>query len=222
MASELTERARLRQFLQNHFNLEELKTLAFDLGIDYELFPHDTVPAFTRELIAYCQRMDKIACLLTEVSKQRPISELEGHIQELGPSSVDNRRDVVGGESLSSNSPSQGSALKFPALRPRAKGFLALAGIGIVGTIWFAVAPQLQEGNWLSGLTATLAKALVITCPFVLVLANWAEHSIGPQALARLGIEAEKTPTMTWVNTILGEAYSPSWFAPYHFSVSQL
>ena len=36
---ELNERASLREFLVDRFSLDELKNLAFDLGVDYESFP---------------------------------------------------------------------------------------------------------------------------------------------------------------------------------------
>ena len=38
-------RSRLRLFLTERFSLSELKNLSFDLGVDYEMFPHQTKSA---------------------------------------------------------------------------------------------------------------------------------------------------------------------------------
>ena len=46
-------RSRLRQFLTERFNLSELKDLSFDLGVDYEMFPHQTKGELSRELLAW-------------------------------------------------------------------------------------------------------------------------------------------------------------------------
>jgi tetratricopeptide (TPR) repeat protein len=70
-AREPTERAMLRQFLVNHFDLTEQKNLAFDLDVNYQLFCHETVQDFARELIAYFERRDQLKCLVTAVLKQR-------------------------------------------------------------------------------------------------------------------------------------------------------
>jgi len=52
-----SERKYLRQYLTSRFSLGELKTLAFDLGLDYETMPHQTKADFPQALIAYCERL---------------------------------------------------------------------------------------------------------------------------------------------------------------------
>ncbi|MFZ0545681.1 MAG: hypothetical protein WAM60_09600 [Candidatus Promineifilaceae bacterium] len=76
--SELTteDRTQLREFLAKRFNLDELKTLCFDLGLDYEEFPRATMSEFTRELVAYFERHGKIGCLIAQVIKVRPVDWL--------------------------------------------------------------------------------------------------------------------------------------------------
>jgi len=71
MALEPADRAQLRQFLVERFSLEELKNLAFDLGVDFELFAHQTKLEFARGLIAYFERRETLSCLVTEVLRQR-------------------------------------------------------------------------------------------------------------------------------------------------------
>lgn len=66
------DRAQLREFLSERFSLDEMKTLCFDLGLDYEEFPHATKSEFSRELIVYFQRHNKMGCLVTEMIKARP------------------------------------------------------------------------------------------------------------------------------------------------------
>ncbi len=72
--SQLTseDRAKLREFISERFSLDELKTLCFDLGLDYEEFPHATKSEFSRELIVYFQRHNKMGCLVAELIRQRP------------------------------------------------------------------------------------------------------------------------------------------------------
>ncbi|WP_420632345.1 hypothetical protein [Candidatus Leptofilum sp.] len=70
------DRAQLREFLADRFNLSEMKTLCFDLGVDYEEFPHATKSEFSRELLAYFERKNKVGCLIAEMVQQRQDSWL--------------------------------------------------------------------------------------------------------------------------------------------------
>jgi len=58
--------------LAEHFALEELRTLCFDLSLDYEEFAGDTKTAKTRELVKHCHRYGLISQLLEHCEKQRP------------------------------------------------------------------------------------------------------------------------------------------------------
>ena len=42
LSDRVSEKANLRQFISSRFSLDELKDLTFDLGVDYESFPHNS------------------------------------------------------------------------------------------------------------------------------------------------------------------------------------
>ena len=65
------ERSALRQYLEQRFSLSELKDLAFDLGVDYESFRHNTQVELSRALIANLEPRDSIGFLLAEVVSRR-------------------------------------------------------------------------------------------------------------------------------------------------------
>jgi len=71
-SSQLADQAYLRQFVVDHFSFDELRDLAFDLGIDYESLPHGTVQQFARELIAHLKRRNQLHSLVEEVVRRRP------------------------------------------------------------------------------------------------------------------------------------------------------
>lgn len=96
------ERANLRRFLVEHFNLSELKDLAFDLGVGYELFKHDTLPDFARELLLFCERQGQTSCLLNEVRLHRPDSgqQLAIWLTKMPPCDVRQKIQVIVAETL--------------------------------------------------------------------------------------------------------------------------
>ncbi|MCL5997859.1 MAG: hypothetical protein M1546_17665 [Chloroflexi bacterium] len=65
------DRAKVREFLQKRFSFEELETLAFDLGIDYNALPHTTTTELSMGLIGHFERRDNLNCLLTKALSQR-------------------------------------------------------------------------------------------------------------------------------------------------------
>ncbi len=67
--SQLTQ---LRRQIAEHFNQEELKTLCFDLGLDYDDFGGQGKTANARELVAYCDRHHRIAELVAAVKQAKP------------------------------------------------------------------------------------------------------------------------------------------------------
>jgi hypothetical protein len=67
----MAERGNLRQLIDKNFNAEELKTLCFDLSVDYERFP-ESKDARVRELIAYMIRTNRLHDLLQALVQQRP------------------------------------------------------------------------------------------------------------------------------------------------------
>ena len=62
----------LRQLLTKHFSLEELHTLSFDLGIDFDDFGGEGKPAKVREFIGYAERQGRLDDLLAEAADARP------------------------------------------------------------------------------------------------------------------------------------------------------
>ncbi len=88
-------RSDLRLFLTERFNLSELKNLCFDLGVDYEMFPHQTKGELCRELLAYFERKGNLSCLVAEVVKLRPDEELVALLAELNSCSPRAKVQIV-------------------------------------------------------------------------------------------------------------------------------
>jgi len=55
---------RLRQFLATRFNAGELRTLCFDMGLDYDDLPGEGKADKARELVGFCERHDKLVKLV--------------------------------------------------------------------------------------------------------------------------------------------------------------
>lgn len=64
--------APLRQQLTDAFSDEELRTLCFDVGIDYASLPGDGKAAKARELVALVQRTGRLTELLAQAKAHRP------------------------------------------------------------------------------------------------------------------------------------------------------
>ena len=62
----------LRRILVERFNLEELRTLCFDLSIDYDALRGEGKEALARELIVHLQRRLKLEQLTTYIRQHRP------------------------------------------------------------------------------------------------------------------------------------------------------
>jgi len=63
---------KLRQILETRFSDGELRTLCFDLGVDYEGLPGEGKNSKARELISYLERRNNIDALLETGKKLRP------------------------------------------------------------------------------------------------------------------------------------------------------
>jgi len=77
------ERTDLLNCLKGRFDIEELKTLCFEMHIDYNGFKTDNNEAFSRDLILYCERKNRYADLVercapngTQNSSQTPSIKL--------------------------------------------------------------------------------------------------------------------------------------------------
>lgn len=62
----------LRKIIVGSFNLSELSTLCFDLGIEFENLSGDTVDAKSRELVKYCHKYGMLDKLIAECNSIRP------------------------------------------------------------------------------------------------------------------------------------------------------
>jgi LuxR family glucitol operon transcriptional activator len=62
----------LHDLLVTHFDLEELRTLCFNLRVDYDSLPGEGKAGKVRELVGYCDRHDCIVQLLETGKKLRP------------------------------------------------------------------------------------------------------------------------------------------------------
>jgi tetratricopeptide (TPR) repeat protein len=77
------ERGTLREYLTKRFNMNELKTVAFDLGINPDQLDHATRSEFARELIAYCERNWQLLALVERTLRQRKVPEIIPILQKL-------------------------------------------------------------------------------------------------------------------------------------------
>ncbi len=81
-------RNRVRQFLSAHFDTEELRTLCFDLGVEYDDLPGEGRAGKVRELLRYIERHERIHDLLKVGKELNPdlawerISEVVEQIPE--------------------------------------------------------------------------------------------------------------------------------------------
>ena len=57
----------LRRQVVERFSLEELRALAFDLGIDHERFPDGGKGALARELVQHANRSEQLPALLAQL-----------------------------------------------------------------------------------------------------------------------------------------------------------
>jgi hypothetical protein len=70
-----TDRAvsmKLRQILSDRFSSEELRTMCFDLGVDWDDLPARGKSAKARELVAFFERRERIGRLIRIGRQQRP------------------------------------------------------------------------------------------------------------------------------------------------------
>ncbi len=66
------EASRLHQVLITHLNLEELRTLCFDLGVNYDHLAGEELRGKARELVLYLQRRDALPRLIEWLRRERP------------------------------------------------------------------------------------------------------------------------------------------------------
>lgn len=98
---------RLRALLIQHFNLQELNSLCFNLGVEYEDLEGTTLSEKTQQLVTYMKRRDVLQQLVDEVKKFRPRvdwPEFAPTTQDIVDGEKDRRKsepgDQVGGEKI--------------------------------------------------------------------------------------------------------------------------
>ncbi len=69
-------RNRLYALMQTRCTLEDLQSLCFMLGTDWEQLPGDSRPAKARQLITHYENRDELDRLAYTLQKQRPDLEL--------------------------------------------------------------------------------------------------------------------------------------------------
>lgn len=69
---EAIDRVKLLAQLNASFGLEEVKTLAFQLGLDPDQLPQENRDVMARELLIYLQRRKQLPELLQLVQRERP------------------------------------------------------------------------------------------------------------------------------------------------------
>ena len=65
-------RSKLHQGLVECFNEEELKTLCFEMGLDYENFPAQGKAGKAREIVAHFERTNGVSSLVEQCRRLRP------------------------------------------------------------------------------------------------------------------------------------------------------
>jgi hypothetical protein len=65
-------RVQLRRLLARSFSTEELKTLAFDLEVDFDELGSEAKTSKIRELVLHLERQNKLDALITAAARERP------------------------------------------------------------------------------------------------------------------------------------------------------
>lgn len=94
------ERRHLRRLLARHFELDELRDLAFDLGAEYTVFHQDSRRAFCRAWIASFESQGRVRCLAAAARErtQEPDAVLENLLARLPACAPWPRLQVILGE----------------------------------------------------------------------------------------------------------------------------
>ncbi len=64
----------IRDLIHRHFNLEEFRTLCFELAIGYDDLAGEGLSARIRELVAFCERTGRVEHLLALCRQRRPLA----------------------------------------------------------------------------------------------------------------------------------------------------
>lgn len=122
-------RSILCEFLVQHFNLDELKQLAFELAVDYEILQHDRKGELARELISYFERRDQLSRLILEILKKRHDDGLARLFAALPAGSPRTRIQIIVAQDLVENA--SGLIEEFAAMLG-----LTTEEVALVGATW--------------------------------------------------------------------------------------
>ena len=84
-ASSSSRLTRLREILVRRFSVDELRTLCFDLGLEYGELPGEGKEGKVRELVAFLGRRDRIPELEEKARRLRPDAFEEPRPAEKAP-----------------------------------------------------------------------------------------------------------------------------------------
>ncbi|HEX8600914.1 MAG TPA: hypothetical protein VF952_20630 [Chloroflexia bacterium] len=76
-----TDRTTLLEYFTSHYDMEQVETLVYELNINSELLKKPNLTVFCRELLQYCERNDKVGCLLLGAIKEKPDPAVEAICQ---------------------------------------------------------------------------------------------------------------------------------------------
>lgn len=83
MTNQNSLRNQLHTLLTRNLSLDELRTLCFSLGVDFDNLGAETKDGTARELIRYLERRDELERLIDIIKKLRPSVNIDG-LQETG------------------------------------------------------------------------------------------------------------------------------------------
>ena len=127
MATPLSFRAQIHALLDRFFDEEELQTLCFELGADFDNLSGDTKTSKARELIEWCERSEKMTALRAAIVRLRP-----------------NAQDELAAIPETEKAPVQPIRPTPQPAQPKVQGWVwsAAAGLGLIGivaSVWFGL-----------------------------------------------------------------------------------
>lgn len=69
----------LREKIEQHFNLDDLRTVCYDLGVSFDNLPGDTLSRKSQELVDYCRRHNVVNTLISILMRTRPKVQFDLH-----------------------------------------------------------------------------------------------------------------------------------------------
>ena len=88
ISDQFTFRTKLRQILVEFFSDDELRTICFDVGLDYDSLPALGRAGKARELVAQCERQQCLPALTEQCRQLRPNLQLAHMLDECGSTTV--------------------------------------------------------------------------------------------------------------------------------------